>query len=54
MSCFIQGEYTSGIWEEKTLDINFADFKFSITHHFLKQESDDLAEGKEDLESASA
>ncbi|XP_046902432.1 rab3 GTPase-activating protein catalytic subunit isoform X1 [Hypomesus transpacificus] len=45
-----KGEYTSGIWEEKTLDINFADFKFSITHHFLKQESDDLAEGKEAAE----
>ncbi|XP_056611147.1 rab3 GTPase-activating protein catalytic subunit isoform X2 [Triplophysa dalaica] len=34
-----KGEYTSGIWEETCQDINFADFKFTITHHYLKQES---------------
>ncbi|XP_057200191.1 rab3 GTPase-activating protein catalytic subunit-like isoform X1 [Triplophysa rosa] len=34
-----KGEYTSGTWEETCQDINFADFKFSITHHYLKQES---------------
>ncbi|XP_051272729.1 rab3 GTPase-activating protein catalytic subunit isoform X2 [Dicentrarchus labrax] len=33
-----KGEYTSGTWGEKCQDINFADFKFYITHHFLKQE----------------
>ncbi|XP_077071938.1 rab3 GTPase-activating protein catalytic subunit isoform X4 [Siphateles boraxobius] len=36
-----KGEYTSGSWEEKCLEISFADFKFSITHHCLKQESAD-------------
>ncbi|KAL1267284.1 hypothetical protein QQF64_032647 [Cirrhinus molitorella] len=34
-----KGEYTSGSWEETTQEINFADFKFAITHHYLKQES---------------
>lgn len=33
-----QGEFTSGIWEEKFEEITFADFKFDITHHFLKQD----------------
>uniref|UniRef100_A0A673ALT1 Rab3 GTPase-activating protein catalytic subunit n=1 Tax=Sphaeramia orbicularis TaxID=375764 RepID=A0A673ALT1_9TELE len=33
-----KGEYTSGTWEERSQDINFADFRFSITHHFLQQE----------------
>lgn len=33
-----QCEFTSGIWEEHFEEINFADFKFDITHHFLKQE----------------
>ncbi|XP_043086418.1 LOW QUALITY PROTEIN: rab3 GTPase-activating protein catalytic subunit-like [Puntigrus tetrazona] len=34
-----KGELTSGSWDETTQEINFADFKFSITHHYLKQES---------------
>lgn len=38
---FKQGEYTSGIWEEESKDIHFADFKFYITHHFLKQECEE-------------
>ncbi|XP_048835815.1 rab3 GTPase-activating protein catalytic subunit isoform X1 [Brienomyrus brachyistius] len=33
-----KGEYTSGTWDEKTQEINFADFRFTITHHHLKQE----------------
>uniref|UniRef100_A0A4W6EKX4 Rab3 GTPase-activating protein catalytic subunit n=1 Tax=Lates calcarifer TaxID=8187 RepID=A0A4W6EKX4_LATCA len=33
-----KGEYTTGTWGEKSQDINFADFKFFITHYFLKQE----------------
>ncbi|TSM60542.1 Rab3 GTPase-activating protein catalytic subunit [Bagarius yarrelli] len=41
------GEYTSGTWEERSRDINFADFKFSITHHYLKRECAE-SEGKED------
>ncbi|XP_042611116.1 rab3 GTPase-activating protein catalytic subunit isoform X2 [Cyprinus carpio] len=34
-----KGELTSGLWEEHTQEINFADFRFIITHHCLKQES---------------
>ncbi|KTF85694.1 hypothetical protein cypCar_00028496 [Cyprinus carpio] len=34
-----KGELTSGSWEEHTQEINFADFRFIITHHCLKQES---------------
>ncbi|XP_030642604.1 rab3 GTPase-activating protein catalytic subunit isoform X1 [Chanos chanos] len=44
-----KGEYTTGTWEEKTKEINFADFKFSITHHYLKQETVE-SEGKEEPE----
>lgn len=33
-----QSEFTSGTWEEHFKEINFADFKFEIIHHFLKQE----------------
>lgn len=33
-----KGVYTSGTWEERSQDINFADFRFSITHHFLQQD----------------
>ncbi|XP_048390389.1 rab3 GTPase-activating protein catalytic subunit isoform X1 [Stegostoma tigrinum] len=33
-----KGEFTSGVWEEKSDEISFADYKFSITHHYLKQE----------------
>ncbi|KAM9850623.1 rab3 GTPase-activating protein catalytic subunit [Aulostomus maculatus] len=32
-----KGEYTTGTWEEKSQDIHFADFKFSILHYYLKQ-----------------
>ncbi|XP_036937159.1 rab3 GTPase-activating protein catalytic subunit isoform X1 [Acanthopagrus latus] len=35
-----KGIYTSGTWGEKSQDIHFADFKFHITHYFLKQESE--------------
>ncbi|XP_051566571.1 rab3 GTPase-activating protein catalytic subunit isoform X2 [Myxocyprinus asiaticus] len=34
-----KGEFTSGSWEETSQEINFADFKFTITHHYLKQET---------------
>ncbi|KAF7709908.1 rab3 GTPase-activating protein catalytic subunit isoform X2 [Silurus meridionalis] len=44
-----KGEYTTGTWEEKSREINFADFKFSITHHYLKQDCVEN-EGKEDSE----
>lgn len=44
-----QGEYTTGTWEEESREINFADFKFSITHHYLKQDCAE-GEGKEDGE----
>ncbi|CAB1346993.1 unnamed protein product [Coregonus sp. 'balchen'] len=44
-----KSEYTSGTWEEKTQEINFAVFKFSVTHHYLKQVSEE-SEGKEEPE----
>ncbi|KAF5890244.1 rab3 GTPase-activating protein catalytic subunit isoform X1, partial [Clarias magur] len=44
-----KGEYTTGTWEEEVREINFADFKFSITHHYLKQDCAE-GEGKEDGE----
>ncbi|XP_039643316.1 rab3 GTPase-activating protein catalytic subunit isoform X2 [Perca fluviatilis] len=44
-----KGEYTSGTWEEKSQDIHFADFKFYITHYFLKQECE-KDNGKDKLE----
>ncbi|KAI5628572.1 rab3 GTPase-activating protein catalytic subunit [Silurus asotus] len=44
-----KGEYTTGTWEEKSREISFADFKFSITHHYLKQDCVEN-EGKEDSE----
>lgn len=43
-----QGEYTSGTWEEKSQEINFADFKFSITHHCLKEEEEEEEERRND------
>lgn len=44
-----QGEYTSGTWAEKSQEINFADFKFYISHYFLKQECEE-DDGKDNLE----
>nr|XP_015213851.1 PREDICTED: rab3 GTPase-activating protein catalytic subunit isoform X3 [Lepisosteus oculatus] len=44
-----KGIYTSGTWEERQQEICFADFRFAITHHYLKQESSDR-EGKEEPE----
>ncbi|XP_060949592.1 rab3 GTPase-activating protein catalytic subunit-like [Limanda limanda] len=43
-----KGEYTRGTWGEKSLEINFADFKFLITHHFLKKGEKDT--GKDNFE----
>ncbi|XP_012323877.1 rab3 GTPase-activating protein catalytic subunit isoform X1 [Aotus nancymaae] len=43
-----KGIFTSGTWEEKSDEISFADFKFSVTHHYLVQESTDK-EGKDEL-----
>ncbi|CAM5088645.1 unnamed protein product [Natator depressus] len=43
-----KGVYTTGIWEEKSDEISFADFRFSITHHYLVQEASDK-DGKEEL-----
>ena len=44
----MQGVFTSGTWEEKSDEISFADFKFSVTHHYLVQESTDK-EGKDEV-----
>ncbi|KAM6963507.1 rab3 GTPase-activating protein catalytic subunit isoform 2-T2 [Tautogolabrus adspersus] len=35
-----KGGYTTGTWLEKSQDINFADFKFYISHFTLKQDSE--------------
>ncbi|XP_074856938.1 rab3 GTPase-activating protein catalytic subunit isoform X2 [Carettochelys insculpta] len=43
-----KGAYTTGIWEEKSDEISFADFRFSITHHYLVEEASDK-DGKEEL-----
>ncbi|XP_027273560.1 rab3 GTPase-activating protein catalytic subunit isoform X1 [Cricetulus griseus] len=42
-----KGIFTSGTWEERSDEISFADFKFSVTHHYLVQESTDK-EGKDE------
>lgn len=44
----MQGIFTSGTWEEKSDEIFFADFKFSVTHHYLVQEPTDK-EGKDEV-----
>ncbi|XP_074519862.1 rab3 GTPase-activating protein catalytic subunit isoform X2 [Halichoeres trimaculatus] len=44
-----KGAYTTGTWLEKSKDINFADFKFFITHFILKQEGENDNE-KEKIE----
>lgn len=44
----MQGIFTTGTWEEKSDEISFADFKFSVTHHYLVQEPSDK-DGKEEL-----
>nr|XP_061799403.1 rab3 GTPase-activating protein catalytic subunit-like [Nerophis lumbriciformis] len=33
-----RGDYSSGTWEERSQEINFVDFKFSITHYAFVQE----------------
>uniref|UniRef100_A0ABI7YDI6 Rab3 GTPase-activating protein catalytic subunit n=1 Tax=Felis catus TaxID=9685 RepID=A0ABI7YDI6_FELCA len=43
-----KGVFTSGTWEEKSDEISFADFKFSVTHHYLVQDSTDK-EGKDEV-----
>ncbi|XP_033871211.3 rab3 GTPase-activating protein catalytic subunit-like isoform X1 [Acipenser ruthenus] len=47
-----KGEYNSGTWEEKTEEISFADYKFTVTHHYLKEESPDGEEKEEPEEDA--
>nr|XP_019938363.1 PREDICTED: rab3 GTPase-activating protein catalytic subunit [Paralichthys olivaceus] len=44
-----KGEYTRGTWGENSQEINFADFKFLITHHFLKKECEKDS-GKDKIE----
>ncbi|XP_070803091.1 rab3 GTPase-activating protein catalytic subunit isoform X2 [Pituophis catenifer annectens] len=36
-----KGVYTTETWEEKSDEITFADFRFSVTHHYLVQKSTD-------------
>lgn len=46
----MQGIFTSGTWEERSDEISFADFRFSVTHHYLVQESPDKEGKDEELE----
>uniref|UniRef100_A0A8C5R4K0 Rab3 GTPase-activating protein catalytic subunit n=1 Tax=Leptobrachium leishanense TaxID=445787 RepID=A0A8C5R4K0_9ANUR len=46
-----KGEYTAGLWEEKSDEILFADFKFCIKHHYFVQdacEKEDVEDSGED------
>ncbi|XP_068610477.1 rab3 GTPase-activating protein catalytic subunit [Brachionichthys hirsutus] len=48
-----KGTYASGAWQEKSQDIHFADFKFSITHYSLTpgcEDEDEDGEGDGELE----
>ena len=47
-----KGIFTSGTWEERSDEISFADFRFSVTHHYLVQESPDKERKDEELEDA--
>ncbi|XP_041120289.1 rab3 GTPase-activating protein catalytic subunit-like [Polyodon spathula] len=47
-----KGEYNSGTWKEKTEEISFADYKFTVTHHYLKKESPNGEEKEEPEEDA--
>ncbi|MGH0151150.1 UNVERIFIED_CONTAM: hypothetical protein FKN15_042093 [Acipenser sinensis] len=52
MAADSDGEFHSGTWEEKTEEISFADYKFTVTHHYLKEESPDGEEKEEPEEDA--
>ncbi|XP_071978369.1 rab3 GTPase-activating protein catalytic subunit isoform X3 [Engystomops pustulosus] len=45
-----KGEYTSGVWEEKADEVLFADFKFSLKHHYLVQDSGERDEKEDEVE----
>lgn len=34
----LQGELTTGTWEEKSVSLHYADFSFVLTRHQLKQD----------------
>ncbi|MED6289079.1 hypothetical protein CHARACLAT_032655, partial [Characodon lateralis] len=42
-----KGAYINGTWGEQSQDVHFADFKFYITHHFLKEECKKNGKGEE-------
>ncbi|MEQ2271945.1 hypothetical protein XENORESO_011678, partial [Xenotaenia resolanae] len=42
-----KGAYVNGSWGEQSQDVHFADFKFYITHHFLKEECKKNGKGEE-------
>ncbi len=54
MWLLLQGELTTGAWSEKSETIQFADFNFTITRHFLKEhdsgedKQEDGSRGKEE------
>ncbi|XP_077791745.1 rab3 GTPase-activating protein catalytic subunit isoform X2 [Podarcis muralis] len=45
-----KGVYTTETWEEKSDEIAFADFRFSVTHHYLVQDSSDKDAKEEQVE----
>ncbi|XP_072180720.1 rab3 GTPase-activating protein catalytic subunit-like [Diadema setosum] len=45
-----KGEFTSGVWEERSENISFADFRFTITEHRLKMGGEE-EEGEDKEES---
>lgn len=45
-----QGEYTTGVWEEKGDEVLFADFKFTLKHHYFVQDSGEKEEKDDEVE----
>uniref|UniRef100_A0A3Q2EFP5 Rab3 GTPase-activating protein catalytic subunit n=1 Tax=Cyprinodon variegatus TaxID=28743 RepID=A0A3Q2EFP5_CYPVA len=45
-----KGAFVSGSWGEQSHDVHFADFKFHITHHFLKEEEGQQEDGRSEEE----
>ena len=42
-----QNAYTDGVWEEKTEELSFADFRFLLTHTWLKSNCEDSEKSAE-------
>ena len=42
-----QGAYTNGVWEEQVEELNFASYKFCITHQWLKVQDEKSEKARE-------